>query len=159
MLIHASDRTAYAMLPWLANNLLWPLIIAIAVFSAWLGWRAGVQAEKIQSLQAALKEHSFHDAVTGLPNRTLFMDRVRQQIRLARRNGQTLSVCTLNLDRFSNINELLGPDRGDELLRLVGERLQKSVRESDTVARLNAGPVSDLLNAIEEARYLMFHRK
>jgi len=78
-----------------------------------------------------------HDMLTGLPNRTLFHDRLRQTMALARRNGTTVAVLCLDLDRFKNVNDLLGHRGGDELLKHVGQRLLGSVRAHDTVARLS----------------------
>lgn len=159
MLIHASDRTASGLALWIGSISLWGLLIAIAFLFAWVGWRTGTQSEKTRALSATLKEQSFFDLITGLPNRTLFIDRVRQQIRLARRSGQTLSVCHFNLDRFSNINGLLGEKHGDALLRMVGERLKNVLRDSDTIARTDADHFLILLNNIDESQVLHVSQK
>lgn len=77
-----------------------------------------------------------HDALTGLPNRALFMDRLRQALFEARRHERSVGIASLDLDRFNTINDSLGHGVGDLFLQNVSERLLGSVREGDTVARL-----------------------
>lgn len=76
------------------------------------------------------------DSLTGLPNRALLHDRLKQALAAASRHKKKLSLLFLDLDHFKNINDSLGHDTGDLLLQAVGERLQKCVREGDTVSRL-----------------------
>jgi len=77
-----------------------------------------------------------HDFLTGLPNRVLLTDRVSQAIAFARRNRTRLALMFLDLDRFKSINDTLGHNIGDELLRVITQRLLTHVRASDTVSRL-----------------------
>ena len=77
-----------------------------------------------------------YDDVTGLPNRALFQDRLKQVLSHARRTGKLAAVHMIDLDDFKEINETLGLDAGDALLKGVAERLSATVRTSDTVARL-----------------------
>jgi diguanylate cyclase (GGDEF)-like protein/PAS domain S-box-containing protein len=77
-----------------------------------------------------------HDALTGLPNRAAISDEIERQIALARRHGKRLAVVFLDLDYFKHINDSLGHEAGDELLRVIGKRLREAVRESDIVGRL-----------------------
>jgi len=77
-----------------------------------------------------------YDALTGLPNRTLLRDRLDQAMRQAQRSDLLVGVLFLDLDRFKNINDTLGHHCGDQLLKVVAERLKGCVRASDTVARL-----------------------
>ncbi|HLD23219.1 MAG TPA: EAL domain-containing protein [Sulfuricurvum sp.] len=77
-----------------------------------------------------------HDALTGLPNRLLFMDRLKQSITVARRKEVQLALFFIDLDGFKKINDTLGHDAGDILLQEVSLRLKKFMRESDTVCRL-----------------------
>jgi diguanylate cyclase (GGDEF)-like protein/PAS domain S-box-containing protein len=79
---------------------------------------------------------ALHDALTGLPNRTLLEDRLVQAIALARRNQRSVAVLMLDLDRFKNVNDSFGHYVGDRLLEAVSKRLQASLRDSDILARL-----------------------
>jgi len=84
----------------------------------------------------ALEYQALHDALTGLPNRSLFGDRLRQAMLSARRNQKMFGVLLLDLDRFKDINDALGHDRGDSLLQEVTARLRGVLRATDTIARL-----------------------
>jgi diguanylate cyclase (GGDEF)-like protein/PAS domain S-box-containing protein len=87
-------------------------------------------------LERQLREHALHDTLTGLPNRTLILDRVDRLNAQAKRSGAEATVLCLNLDSFKLINEAYGHDVGDGLLRSVGDRLTSALREADTVGRL-----------------------
>jgi diguanylate cyclase (GGDEF)-like protein len=77
-----------------------------------------------------------HDVLTGLPNRALFKDRLDQSLAWSRREGASLAVLYLDLDRFKDVNDTLGHAAGDRLLMAVADRLRACVREADTLARL-----------------------
>ncbi len=81
---------------------------------------------------------AYHDPLTGLPNRLLFHDHLERELAHARRNQLRVGVLALNLERFRWVNDSFGHDVGDKLLSEVGQRLQKAVRQSDTVARLGS---------------------
>jgi diguanylate cyclase (GGDEF)-like protein/PAS domain S-box-containing protein len=83
-----------------------------------------------------VKHLAFHDALTGLPNRLLFNDRLTMALAQAHRSRQKLAAIYLDLDRFKVINDSLGHTVGDELLRRVADRLRLCIREEDTIARL-----------------------
>ncbi len=89
-----------------------------------------------------------HDPLTGLPNRVLFMDRLRQRISLAKRKNEKLAVMFLDLDRFKEINDSLGHKCGDTLLQIVSDRLQECLRESDTIARMGGDEFTILLSEV-----------
>jgi len=91
--------------------------------------------EKKQSDEMIWKQANF-DALTGLPNRRLFRDRLRQEIVNARRDSHPLAQMFLDLDGFKYVNDTLSHDTGDMLLKEVAHRLKRCLRESDTVARL-----------------------
>lgn len=80
--------------------------------------------------------NAHHDFLTGLPNRRLFLDRLEQEIRHAKRGSLSLAVLFMDLDGFKEVNDTLGHEAGDRLLSVVAERLIGCVREGDTVARL-----------------------
>jgi len=87
-------------------------------------------------LLESIRHQALHDALTGLPNRTLILDRVEQMLARARRRGIESAALFIDLDGFKQVNDSLGHDTGDRLLRSVAERLSATLREADTVARL-----------------------
>ena len=92
-----------------------------------------------------IKHLAYHDALTGLPNRLLFKDRLTVALSHAQRDQTRLAVLFLDLDRFKVINDSLGHNIGDQLLQAVAARVQSCVRESDTVARLGGDEFTLLL--------------
>ena len=88
-----------------------------------------------QNLMRELSHQAHHDALTGLPNRLLFNDRLSQALSRAHRNNLKIGIVFLDLDHFKTINDTLGHNVGDLLLQAVSERLQRHLRDEDTVAR------------------------
>jgi len=91
---------------------------------------------QLEQYSRALESQALHDALTGLPNRRLLMDRLSLAIAHAGRNTSTMAVMFLDLDGFKQINDTLGHDAGDTLLSMVADRLVATVRQQDTVARV-----------------------
>jgi diguanylate cyclase (GGDEF)-like protein/PAS domain S-box-containing protein len=98
-----------------------------------------------------LAEMATHDALTGLPNRVLLSDRFTVALALSRRTRNRLAVLMLDLDRFKAVNDSMGHDAGDKLLRAVGKRLKVTMRKSDTVARIGGDEFVLLLPQIPHA--------
>jgi diguanylate cyclase (GGDEF)-like protein/PAS domain S-box-containing protein len=96
-----------------------------------------------------LMHDAFHDGLTGLPNRALFMDRLQRAMEMRRRHDALFAVLFLDLDRFKVVNDSLGHTFGDELLVGVAQRLTSMLRASDTVARLGGDEFAMLIEAIE----------
>ena len=96
--------------------------------------------------QATLLQHqALYDALTDLPNRTLFDDRLQQNILFARREKGTFSLINMDLDRFKTINDTLGHEAGDRVLQEVARRVRTVLRDSDTVARMGGDEFNILL--------------
>ncbi len=118
---------------------------------------AGLQAEigERRLADQRVVHMAHHDALTGLPNRTLLADRVGQAIARAHRRGGKLAVLFLDLDRFKNVNDSLGHAIGDLLLTAVAARIQTCLREEDTAARLGGDEfiisLPDVADAAEAA--------
>ena len=112
----------------------------------------GFQARFLWNLLTRLKhtneqitQLAHHDNLTALPNRILFYDRLNQEIKKARRNKDSIAVFFLDLDGFKIINDTLGHDVGDALLRETAKRIVACVRDSDTVARIGGDEFTVIL--------------
>jgi diguanylate cyclase (GGDEF)-like protein/PAS domain S-box-containing protein len=108
--------------------------------------------EKKQA-EAMIRQMAYYDALTKLPNRTLFHDRLGHALRRARREKEVLAVLFLDLDGFKSVNDTHGHSAGDELLRQVADRLSQSVRENDTVARMGGDEFMVLLPSLDETKH------
>ena len=105
---------------------------------------------EIKKSQEKIHYQAHHDALTGLPNRVLLEDRLAQALRRAERNRNKVAVLFLDLDNFKRINDSLGHELGDEILKRTGVRIMQSIREVDTVARLGGDEFIVVLTDVEE---------
>jgi len=114
-----------------------------------LGYSRDITAQKTSEQQ--LVHRAEHDSLTDLPNRGLFMDRLRSGIARAKRNNQPLALLFVDLNDFKPVNDRHGHQTGDRLLRVVAQRLMAAVREVDTVARVGGDEFAVILEAITDA--------
>lgn len=101
-----------------------------------------------QRLEADLAHRALHDPLTGLANRTLFFDRLRQAMLQARRDGTRVALVLLDLDRFKSVNDLHGHQAGDIVLRKIASGLGLGLRSTDTLARLGGDEFAWILPSI-----------
>jgi diguanylate cyclase (GGDEF)-like protein/PAS domain S-box-containing protein len=108
------------------------------------------EINEMRQIEVALQHLATHDALTELPNRFLLVDRLNQLLSRADRSGTYFAVLFMDLDRFKEVNDSHGHDVGDLLLRAVAQRLAKSVRQSDTVARIGGDEFVILLETVHK---------
>jgi diguanylate cyclase (GGDEF)-like protein len=134
------DRAALYTVWWAKVRVSYLLLMLICGSSWWvyrhLARRQQVWLEKQLDAAQTANQLAYYDALTGLPNRTLLLNRLNQQLITARRTRQASAVMFLDLDNFKNINDARGHAVGDQVLRAVAQRLLKLLREGDTVARV-----------------------
>lgn len=99
-------------------------------------------------VERKIKHLAHHDFLTGLPNRSFFLDQLEHDIKLAKRRHQKVAVLFLDLDGFKQINDTLGHEAGDLLLQAVSIRLKKVIRDSDVVARMGGDEFTFVLNDV-----------
>lgn len=100
--------------------------------------------------EARIQQLAYFDILTGIPNRTLCLDRLRQKLREAQRHGRSLAVLFIDLDRFKQVNDSLGHAQGDNLLKEIATRMQQCVRSDDTVARLGGDEFTVILDEVND---------
>lgn len=111
---------------------------------------AAYVSKRVTKQAHTLEHQAMYDELTDLPNRTLFQDRLQQAIRNSQRTGRSFAIILMDLDRFKEVNDTLGHDVGDLLLKEVGRRLKEAVRSADTVARLGGDEYIIILENLSE---------
>jgi diguanylate cyclase (GGDEF)-like protein/PAS domain S-box-containing protein len=132
------DRTLYTV-----DETITPLMDEQGAITHFIAIQHDISVQK----QEHARDHylAYHDVLTGLPNRALFLDLLRQAISHAKRMDNALALLFLDLDNFKTVNDTFGHDLGDRLLLAVAERLSAAVRKSDTVARFGGDEFAILL--------------
>ncbi|MFQ5345641.1 MAG: diguanylate cyclase domain-containing protein, partial [Mariprofundus sp.] len=110
---------------------------------------AAIAIERCKA-EEKLRQMAHYDTLTGLPNRAMFMDRLKMVLAQARRRKQQFAVLFIDLDKFKSINDTKGHEAGDQVLQEVAKRLLTCVREEDTVARLGGDEFTILLTNIHD---------
>jgi diguanylate cyclase (GGDEF)-like protein len=126
---------------WLATSIglfalgLLAVTLLTALYDAHVQSNTRIHALRLEQANAELQHQATHDALTGLPNRVLFLDRLEREIAHGERDGRSFAVLVVDLDRFKVINDTLGHGPGDQLLVEIAGRLSNAIRAVDTVAR------------------------
>jgi diguanylate cyclase (GGDEF)-like protein len=147
------DRRASLWWAALASALVVPLVALLGRMNWQLSQSRLREGEVKLELAQRIEYLAYHDGLTGLPNRSMFSKLLSQCISESRRYDRQLAVAFLDLDRFKQINDTLGHDAGDQLLREVATRIKACVRASDTVARLGGDEFVVLLPALGDGKY------
>jgi diguanylate cyclase (GGDEF)-like protein len=113
-------------------------------------YRRLLRAEEAARLaqEERIRHQAYHDALTGLPNRTRFAEQLEEALRRSKRTGAPLALLFLDLDLFKRVNDSLGHDAGDALLRLAAERIRRAVREADMLFRMAGDEFTVLLEEV-----------
>jgi diguanylate cyclase (GGDEF)-like protein/PAS domain S-box-containing protein len=106
-----------------------------------------------------LHYQAHHDSLTGLANRTLFHDRLEQSIKKADRDSKKIALFFIDLDHFKEINDSLGHNVGDEVLKIVSKKLEETIRHQDTLARLGGDEFTIIIEGINEVQDVTFLAK
>jgi diguanylate cyclase (GGDEF)-like protein len=138
-----------------ASSIFWPVtaVLGVVLFILYVSLFPLLRrvTRRLRRQVEEMEHQAMHDNLTGLPNRVLFHDRVDQALHAAKRRSGEVAVMFLDLDRFKEVNDTLGHECGDVLLREVGQRLAQSLRAGDTVARLGGDEFGVLASGLDDA--------
>nr|WP_316641180.1 EAL domain-containing protein [uncultured Roseateles sp.] len=112
--------------------------------------RAEAMTRELRESEERMRHMAQHDALTGLPNRRTFRDRLEQDVKKSKRDGLPVAVLFIDLDQFKEVNDTLGHDQGDVLLKEAAQRICHCVREADTVARLGGDEFTVILAELHD---------
>lgn len=144
-----ADRPGLSLIRSLSPALIAGLLLTAGLL-AFLLRRLRAATRQLQQSQTAAQYLAFHDTLTGLPNRALFEDRLRRALSALRRDNSRMALLYLDLDRFKTVNDTLGHPVGDELVRQTAARLEKAVREIDTVARVGGDEFAIIITGLRD---------
>lgn len=149
------DNATLAVMIGLATLSVLTITLVISAFDAYYHARTATLADSLQAANEQLRNIALYDTLTRLPNRLLLDDRLDQAANRADRSGKRCAVMFVDLDKFKPVNDNFGHSVGDELLKVVAQRLTKCVRRQDTVARTGGDEfvvvLSELANAKDAA--------
>jgi diguanylate cyclase (GGDEF)-like protein len=137
---------------WTANRIGLALLFTLAVTMAGFAWafvlrrRVDQQTRELRESRERYRHMAHHDALTGLPTRTLLHDRLQNALDRAQRFHKSIALMMLDLDKFKAINDFYGHGAGDHVLRVTAERIRASIRKTDSVARMGGDEFVVLLN-------------
>lgn len=117
--------------------------------------RLALEVAERERAEALVRHQAHHDGLTGLPNRVLFMDRIEGAFERARRHYEQFAVLYIDIDGFKSVNDHHGHAAGDELLRLIAERLSELIRKSDTVARLGGDEFAMIIEQLHDPQSVL----
>ncbi|HYO18341.1 MAG TPA: diguanylate cyclase, partial [Dermatophilaceae bacterium] len=130
----------------LVEMVLMVVIVFLVFFRQFLTVRDNqILARALAQREAELRHQAFHDPLTGLANRALFIDRASHALELHRRDRRPLAICFLDLDGFKAVNDQLGHNAGDDLLREVSRRFRARLSDADTLTRFGGDEFAVLL--------------
>jgi len=133
----STDRDLRVLYPlWLASLGLFDVVLYFALAMGLVIWLLEEERQATMDAAAKIEKIAYHDALTGLPNRQLFLNQMGMALHRARRTKSIVAVLFLDLDRFKVVNDSLGHAAGDLLLQTVAERIRSAVRGEDSVTRL-----------------------
>lgn len=116
--------------------------------------RVKLRTEELANANILLTQQANFDALTGLANRYLFFDRLRQAIAQAKRRNYSLAILFIDLDGFKNVNDSYGHDIGDEVLKKIAIRLEQHLRDEDTASRLGGDEFAVILNSVTDVKFI-----